>query len=723
MDRGLGRGSRAALTTPGLVLALLACSGEHEPPGVVTDAERPAAEVRETALRQRDASRAAGIDPPKQILFGDLHTHTTFSQDAFSISLPLLGGEGAHPPADACDYARFCAALDFWSINDHAEGVTPLHWAETRDSVRACNAASRDAGNPDLVTFLGWEWTQVGTRADTHFGHKNVVLRETAEDRVPRRAIAAPREEFGKIPIGPAQRLLMPLADWENRQRYLDFFTLYEEMGAVPRCDRGVDTRELPDDCQEVAADPAELYEKLDQWGVDAIVIPHGTAWGLSTPPGTTLQRQLSKRHHDPAREVAFEIYSGHGSSEEYRVWPDLRGECPAPTDDYLACCWQAGEIIRSRCDDAGSAGCEAKVALARRYYVEAGVGGHNTVPGARVEDWLDCGQCRDCFLPAMDLRPGMTAQAALAMTSPDDGSRYRFGFIGSSDTHRARPGNGYKENDPDRTIDSTRSLSVLLGETEPTPDPVPIVLDELSIAARRYTERQASFYATGGLVAVHAAGRDRDAVFDALVRREVYGTSGDRILLWFDLLNGPEGRLAMGGEAALGHAPRFRVAAVGSLAQRPGCPDSVHAALDPARIESVCAGECYHPGDERRRIDAIEVVRIRAQAGADEALADLIEDPWLRHDCTRSEEGCRFEFEDPAFLEGDREIVYYVRALQEPTPAINGDPLRCVRDERGRCVEARPCTSPTTDDSCLSEIQERAWSSPIFLRPAHDPG
>ena len=38
----------------------------------------------------------------------------------------------------------------------------------------------------------------------------------------------------------------------------------------------------------EVAADPAELFEKLDQWGLDSIVIPHGTTWGATAPRGAS---------------------------------------------------------------------------------------------------------------------------------------------------------------------------------------------------------------------------------------------------------------------------------------------------------------------------------------------------------------------------------------------------------------------------------------------------
>jgi hypothetical protein len=48
----------------------------------------------------------------------------------------------------------------------------------------------------------------------------------------------------------------------------------------------------------------------------------------------------------------------------------------------------------------------------------------------------------------------------------------------------------------------------------------------------------------------------------------------------------------------------------------------------------------------------------------------------------------------------------------------VNGDPLRCERDAQGRCIEARPCgTLPSgLPDDCLAPVEERAWSSPIFV-------
>ena len=38
--------------------------------------------------------------------------------------------------ADACDYARFCSAIDFWVMTDHAEASTPRKWGETIKAVQ-----------------------------------------------------------------------------------------------------------------------------------------------------------------------------------------------------------------------------------------------------------------------------------------------------------------------------------------------------------------------------------------------------------------------------------------------------------------------------------------------------------------------------------------------------------------------------------------------------------
>jgi hypothetical protein len=718
--------------------------GVRQQAGEVTPHPIPAEWIEERAAAQQSASRESGGAEDKQILFGDLHAHTTFSFDAFMMSLPMFQGEGVHPPADACDFARYCSGLDFWSINDHAEGLTPHQWQETKRSLRQCQDLAGDSQSPDMVSFLGWEWTQIGTTPDNHYGHKNVVLLELDEDAIPTRPISSRRELIpgsgGGMRIGPALRLLLIATSpgTDDRQPYYDFARFLQDRDDFLPCPEGVSVRDLPPDCQESAATPGELFGKLDDWGFPYLVIPHGNTWGIYTPPGTSWDKQLAALDDPSGREFLFEVFSGHGNSEEYRDWravelgSDGVARCPEPGADYLPSCWRAGEIIRERCAAEGeSAGeCETRARQARQHYVEGGSQGHVTVPGVQPEDWLAAGQCPDCFMPAFNYRPGGSAQYALAIGDFDTGSeearpkRFRFGLIASSDNHTARPGTGYKEVNRREMTEAGEagfgSFVSKIGGKEPRSIPI-----DSAMAKVPEFERFASFLGTGGLVAVHSSGRDRYSIWQALGRKEVYGTSGDRILLWFHLLNaerpdGSFGAIPMGGEVRMREAPRFEVRAVGALKQQPGCPDYSVRGLTPERLERLCTSQCYNPSEQRKLVTRIEVVRIRPQAVPGEPIAPLIEDPWRVFPCEPSQAGCVVRFEDPEFTVAGRDAVYYVRALEEPSLVVNGAQLRCEYDETGRCISVSPCYGDSrTDyqDDCLAETEERAWSSPIFLQ------
>jgi hypothetical protein len=707
--------------------------GSHLGPGELTEVPIPKQTLEARRSFQRAAAAFVGATEPKQILFGDLHVHTAFSLDAFVASLPPEQGEGPHPPADACDFARYCSAVDFWSINDHAFGITPQHWAETIDSIRHCNEVAGDPADPDVVAFLGWEWTQIGFTPEDHYGNRTVVLRDLDPAHVPARPIGAaglPTE------VSPTANLLPLVLDALRApsRAYLDATRFFREFRETPRCPEGVPVRELPKDCRELVATPRELFRKLDEWGSEFLVIPHGTAWGYNTPPGASWDNQLSSSaQHDPERQTMIEVFSGHGSSEEYRRWRSIASHenglpsCPEPSADYLPSCWRAGEIIQSRCEAAGGPDCEARAIEARQNYVDAGLQGWKTVPGTPIEEWLDSGQCTDCFLPAFNFRPATSVQSLMARTGFEGAGRpqrFRFGFIASSDSHTGRPGTGYKElnrremteaegagkrGDQDSPELASRSLRV-----EDRGD------RKTGFLQRIEGERANSFFLTGGLVAVHSEGRSRQELWEALRRNEVYGTSGPRILLWFDLLTASEsdasGVLPMGSAGEVSETPRFRVRAVGSLEQRPGCPDYSVAALGPERLEHLCRGECYNPGDRRKRINRIEVVRIRPQAVPNEPVDELIEDPWRIYSCEPDPAGCTVEFSDPEFAEGKRDSLYYVRAIEEPSLAINAANLRCEYDEAARCIGISPCVDVPYQEDCLAETEERAWSSPIFV-------
>lgn len=702
--------------------------GEHEGPGQVTAISLPSETIEQRKISQTNANTGSS----KQILFGDLHVHTTFSRDAFIMSLPLVQsqGQGAHPPADACDFARYCSGMDFWGISDHAEGLTPRHWQEIKESVRQCNAVAGDPENPDLVTFTGWEWSQAGKTAAEHYGHKIVFFPGTDDKELPSRTIAA---KTGGLPASliTAMNTGLSLLQPSRRQRYYDHQLFLSESQQIPPCAENIPSPELPANCVEIADTPDLLNKKLDEWGFDSLLIPHGNAWGITAPQGADFASQLNAKMHNPKRESLIEVFSGHGNSEEFRSWREVdyvegKATCPAPVPGYMPGCYRAGEIIYDRCNDEGIEVdiCKQRELDARQNYVDAGLlKGFMTVPGATLADWGSSDQCEDCFLPAYNYIPRSTAQYALAIGNfdkPEDPLRYRFGFIGSSDNHTGYPGMGYKEFKRFYMTESRPTSNKALAEMFLYPDrgevaSTSIPAAELPMAALLDRERYASFSLTGGLVAVHSDSRRREDIWQGMKQKEVYATSGPQILLWFDMIKGDD-RLPMGSETATDSTPVFKVKALGAFKQNPGCPDYAVGALGADRIESLCHGECFNPSDERRLITRIEVIRIRPQQSPDESVDGLIEDSWKTFACPADGNGCEIKFSDEDFVNESRDTVYYVRAIQEPTEMINGEPFACEEySDEGQCLRIKPCNE-FENGECLGEGEERAWSSPIFV-------
>ncbi|MEM8499990.1 MAG: DUF3604 domain-containing protein [Pseudomonadota bacterium] len=683
----------------------------------------PVSQARKNSVAEDQQLSTQASGTLKQILFGDLHTHSSYSMDAAIFDTSLVKGTGYTTPADACDYARYCSALDFWSPNDHAEGLAPWQWKATKEVVRQCNAATT-LSSPDMVTFLGWEWSQGGGGDATHYGHKNVIFLEQDDDKVPPRAIGSGKKNIWRQ-VGTSSPIVRGFAIMAaSGFKFAGFGSLAHHMQSVyetPDCS-AQDLESRTPDCHEVADTPNELFSRLEQGGYEALVIPHGLAWGTTNPVGADFQQQMDQLNSKYQR--LLEVYSGHGNSEVYRdVSITMAGDeqCPEPANGYTPCCWQAGTIIKQRCELNGGDDCDARADKTRTMYLQAvkpigPASPHRTVvPETTADDWGQCDQLTNAFQPSHNYQPKQSAQYILSLNN--NGERFKPGFIGSSDNHVARPGNSYKETERFYMTDTkTKDLEPVVSNTEADQPEKP---SQFGFSFTDQEDAANAFYFTGGLVAVHSADRSREAIWNALQQRAVYGTSGPRIKLWFDLVDEQSNAHTMGSEVAVAGVPRFTVSATGSLKQKPGCPEFVHNALGDDRVQSLCRSECQNPSDEAWRIERLEVVKVSPQNRVSEPTADLIQDPWKVFDCGERELTCSAEFSDEMFVQSGRDAIYYVRAIQEPTDIIQGDPFRCEIDARGECVKTNFCQGVSADDDCLSKAQHRAWSSPIYVSKA----
>ena len=269
----------------------------------------------------------------------------------------------------------------------------------------------------------------------------------------------------------------------------------------------------------------------------------------------------------------------------------------------------------------------------------------------------------------------------------------FRFGLIGSTDTHLGTPG----------MVDEDQYKGHAAGTVSPRFG-IPLYPD-------------LPFFNPGGLAVLWAEENSRDALFAAMRRREAYGTSGPRIQVRFfggwsypqDLCDDPElvakgyaGGVPMGGilppAPGPGRAPRLVVTALRDPGGR-GAPST------PLQRIQIVKGWTEN-GHGRERV--FEVAG-NPENGADVDLAT----------CTPRGPGadhlCRV-WTDPDF-DPSVHAYYYARVVENPscrwnTFVCNRHGVDCSHPGSVPRALARCC-----DPSVPKTIQERAWTSPIWYR------
>ncbi|MFT4519536.1 MAG: hypothetical protein ACI9JM_001933 [Halioglobus sp.] len=272
----------------------------------------------------------------------------------------------------------------------------------------------------------------------------------------------------------------------------------------------------------------------------------------------------------------------------------------------------------------------------------------------------------------------------------------YEFGAIASTDTHLGAPG----------AVEENQFLGHG-GAGVPAKDKVPPGLpDDLK-------------YNPGGLAVIWAQENGRDALFGSMRRRETYGTSGPRIISRFfagwdysddlcfhkdRIAQAYDGGVPMGGNleaAAMGAKLKFLVAA----SQDPGTKD--------------------HPGMPLQRLQIIKSWVTEAgelQEKVIDVAGDQFSDASVDLD-TCEPRGKGFAelcavWTDKDF-QRDQQAYYYSRVVENPS---------CRWSQRICLAKQVDCGVPETIgeglEGCCApehqpEIQERAWSSPIWYTPA----
>jgi hypothetical protein len=298
--------------------------------------------------------------------------------------------------------------------------------------------------------------------------------------------------------------------------------------------------------------------------------------------------------------------------------------------------------------------------------------------------------------------RKGSYARQALLdgldLARKGNGNPFEFGFIGDTDTHNAAASN-----------EEDNYTGKFAFETEPA--------HRLSgIAGQPAGQaQQVREFSSGGLAGVWAEENTREAIYDALLRKETFGTSGPhirvRVFAGWDFEPADD---EASGWVAAGYARGVPMGGVLSAAPDGGRPSFVVKALkDPQsgnldRIQLV-KGWVDARGEKHEAIFDVawsDDRKLDPATGKLPAVGNTVDVATATYTNRIGDAELSAVWSDPDF-DQTQHAFYYVRVLEIPTPRWS------TRDAVALGVDI-PVGLPAT-------LQERAWSSPIWYAPNAD--
>ncbi|MDE0349684.1 MAG: DUF3604 domain-containing protein [Gammaproteobacteria bacterium] len=592
--------------------------------------------MRKAALVVALVCATAGSGAERQVYFGDLHIHTRYSFDAF-----LFGTRT--DPDDAYAFARGEPLRHPSGFDVQLSRALDFYAVTDHGFYLGMWSAMTDPahplhGDPDARTYLDAKTTPERSRAFRTAGQFLT-------------------DNFSEADVRSAWAEIVASANRNYTPGELTTFIAYEYTSSYPT-DRGNlhrnvvfrgDTAPSMPFSRLDSLNPEDLWAWMDlqrQRGMDVISIPHnsngsnGRMFALTQTDGTPIDAAYATRRM--RNEPLIENTQIKGTSDTH---PFL-----SPNDE-----WADFEIMPHR------------VATLLRSRPQGSY--------AR-EAWRN----------------------GLVMQERDGLNPYRFGVVGSSDTHNS--GDVFDE---DRFVSKVGTLdsdpvgrgSVPVNPAEEIPG---------------YREGSNIYFGASGLAAAWADENSRSALFDAFRRRETYSTTGTWIRLRF--FGGYGLSEDMLDAASVSQAYASGVPMGGDLVrQESGAPGFlVWAAQDPQaaklqRLQIVKGWVADNRSHEQvydvACSDGLAVDPDTHRCPDNGAIVDI-------SDCSITEGVGASElsalWHDPYF-DPDQRAFYYVRVLENPTCRWSTwDAVRAGTAPRG---------------SVPATIQERAFSSPIWYDPA----